>query len=166
LAPHWPRICHKPSQSADLDGEWHLSRGGSPLRQSGSAWKMLRDGRIALRRRRSDRFPNTRILGRRGTARRFTPPAPIPHPHVRPPVDERSPVPEPHPRRHASRRGDAPLGGSHAQPGFTRRVESILRAMECPIGPRQLVHVTADPRHLSWERRSSRSSLYPGLFHE
>src|SRR6266508_622566 len=34
LAPHWPSIGHEPSRSADRDGEWHLSRGASPLRAS------------------------------------------------------------------------------------------------------------------------------------
>jgi hypothetical protein len=101
LAPHWPHICHEPSRSADRDGEWLQSRCVSSARQSGGPGKVLCDGGIALRRSRANRFANTRILGRRGTTRRFDPPpAVIPHPHVRPPVDERSPVPEPHPHRH------------------------------------------------------------------
>lgn len=95
------------------------SRCVSSVRQSGAAGKMLRDERIALRRRRSDRFANTRILGRQGATRRFDPPpAVIPYPHVGRPVDEGSPV-EPHLHRHRIQAGDAPLGGSHAQPGFT-----------------------------------------------
>jgi hypothetical protein len=105
LAPHWPRIgpasATNRRDSADRDVMAPQSRCVSSARQSGGAEKMLRDGRIGLRRRRSDRFANTRILGRRGAARRFDPPpATIPHPHVRPPVDERGPIPEPHPRRH------------------------------------------------------------------
>jgi hypothetical protein len=105
LAPHWPRIgpasATNRRDSADRDVMAPQSRCVSSARQSGGAEKMLRDGRIGLRRRRSDRFANTRILGRRGAARRFDPPpATIPHPHVRPPVNERGPIPEPHPRRH------------------------------------------------------------------
>jgi hypothetical protein len=90
-------------------------------------------------------------------------PAVIPHPHVRPSVDERCPVPEPHPHRHRVQGGGMHrLAGATPNRALARRVESILRAMGCDRST-PARHVTADPRHPSWERRSPRSSLYPGL---